>query len=247
MAFNGQRFRFQRPYGSHVMENVLFKISYPAEFHAQTAVEAAVKLHPEVGERLDDVERVLLTTHESAIRIISKTGPLANPADRDHCLQYMTAVGLVKGDLTADDYEDAAAADPRIDRLRERMEVAEDARYSREYTRAGQAQYRQRGAGVLRPRRGNGEGGRGVPHRTSSPSCRGAAAIGREIRAQPGDALSRRARPADPRFVFGFGAAGRHTGVRIHGFAGVLRLGGGVGDPAPGRDLRWRAALGSIA
>ena len=133
VAFNGQRFRFQRPYGSHVMENVLFKISYPAEFHAQTAVEAAVKLHPEVGERLDDVERVLLTTHESAIRIISKTGPLANPADRDHCLQYMTAVGLVKGDLTADDYEDAAAADPRIDRLRERMEVAEDARYSREY------------------------------------------------------------------------------------------------------------------
>ena len=133
VAFNGQRFSFQRPYGSYVMENVLFKISFPAEFHAQTAVEAAVQLHGQVAARLDDIERVALTTHESAIRIISKTGVLNNPADRDHCLQYMTAIGLLKGDLTADDYEDSAAADPRIDRLRELMEVQEDARYSREY------------------------------------------------------------------------------------------------------------------
>ena len=133
VAFKGDRFAFQRPYGSYVMENVLFKISFPAEFHAQTAVEAAVKLHPAVSGRLDDIERIVLTTHESAIRIISKTGDLNNPADRDHCLQYMVAVGLLKGDLTADDYEDEAASDPRIDQLRERMLVEEDERYSREY------------------------------------------------------------------------------------------------------------------
>ena len=133
VAFNGKRFEFQRPYGSYVMENVLFKISFPAEFHAQTAVEAAVQLHPEVAGRLDDIERIVLTTHESAIRIISKTGELNNPADRDHCLQYMVAVGLLNGDLTADDYEDDVAVDPRIDRLRDLMQVEEDVRYSREY------------------------------------------------------------------------------------------------------------------
>ena len=133
VAFKGQRFQFQRPYGSYVMENVLFKISFPAEFHAQTAVEAAVRLHPQVADRLDDIDRIALTTHESAIRIISKTGALNNPADRDHCLQYMTAVGLLKGGLTADDYEDDAAADPRIDKLRDLMQVEEDERYSREY------------------------------------------------------------------------------------------------------------------
>ena len=133
VSFGGRRFAFQRPYGSYVMENVLFKISFPAEFHAQTAVEAAVALHPVVAGRLDEIERIVLTTHESAIRIISKTGELDNPADRDHCLQYMTAVGLLKGTLTADDYEDVAAADPRIDRLRNLMVVEEDARYSREY------------------------------------------------------------------------------------------------------------------
>ena len=133
VAFKGRKFQFQRPYGSYVMENVLFKISFPAEFHAQTAVEAAVRLHPQVAGRIDDIDRIVLTTHESAIRIISKTGALNNPADRDHCLQYMTAVGLLQGDLTADDYEDEAAADPRIDRLRDLMQVEEDERYSREY------------------------------------------------------------------------------------------------------------------
>ena len=133
VAFKGKHFAFQRPYGSYVMENVLFKISFPAEFHAQTAVEAAVQLHRDVAGRLDDIEKVVLTTHESAIRIISKTGELNNPADRDHCLQYMVAVGLLNGDLTADDYEDDAARNPRIDQLRDRMQVEEDARYSREY------------------------------------------------------------------------------------------------------------------
>ncbi|RMH47217.1 MAG: bifunctional 2-methylcitrate dehydratase/aconitate hydratase [Gammaproteobacteria bacterium] len=133
VLFNGQKFKFQRDFGSYVMENVLFKISFPAEFHAQTAVEAAVKLHPEVVHRLDDIDRIELTTHESAIRIISKQGELHNPADRDHCLQYMVAVALLKGNLTADDYEDEAAADPRIDMLRDKMVVQEDKRYSKEY------------------------------------------------------------------------------------------------------------------
>jgi len=133
VSFKGKQFAFQRDFGSYVMENVLFKISYPAEFHAQTAVEAAIKLHPEVKDRLDEIEKIILTTHESAIRIIDKTGPLHNPADRDHCLQYMTAIGLIFGELTADHYEDSCAADPRIDQLRSKMQTAEDKRYSEEY------------------------------------------------------------------------------------------------------------------
>jgi 2-methylcitrate dehydratase len=133
VSFRGKPFRFHRPYGSYVMENVLFKISYPAEFHAQTAVEAAIRLHPRVKDRLDEVKRVVITTHESAIRIIDKKGPLDNPADRDHCIQYMAAVGLIKGSLTAADYEDAAAADPRIDRLRSKMICVENKQWSRDY------------------------------------------------------------------------------------------------------------------
>ncbi len=133
VLFRGQPIKLARPFSSYVMENVLFKISFPAEFHAQTAVEAAFKLHPQVRDRLNDIKRVVLTTHESAIRIIDKKGPLNNPADRDHCLQYMTAIGLIFGALTADHYEDAAAKDPRIDALRDKMHVQEDPRYSREY------------------------------------------------------------------------------------------------------------------
>ena len=113
--WGGETFKFQRPYGSYVMENVLFKVSFPAEFHAQTAVEAAIKLHPLVKDRLDEIERIEITTHEAAIRIISKTGPLYNPADRDHCLQYMVAIALIFGNLTEEDYEDERAKDPRID------------------------------------------------------------------------------------------------------------------------------------
>jgi 2-methylcitrate dehydratase len=112
---------------------VLFKISFPAEFHAQTAVECAIQLHEEVKHRLDQIERVTIITQESAIRIIDKTGPLHNPADRDHCIQYMTAVGLIFGELTADHYEDDVARDPRIDRLRDKMIIIEDARYSEDY------------------------------------------------------------------------------------------------------------------
>ncbi|MGM0676033.1 bifunctional 2-methylcitrate dehydratase/aconitate hydratase [Ectothiorhodospira marina] len=133
VLFKGQPFRFQRPYGSYVMEQILFKISFPAEFHAQTAVEAALALHDQVKDRLDEIDRVELTTQDSAIRIISKQGPLYNPADRDHCLQYMVAIPLIFGELTARHYEDDIAADARIDALREKMQVVEDARYSREY------------------------------------------------------------------------------------------------------------------
>ena len=133
VQFKGNSFSLPREFGSYVMENVLFKISFPAEFHAQTAVEAAVTLHGQIKDRLDDIDKILISTHESAIRIISKEGTLNNPADRDHCLQYMTAIGLLKGDLIAEDYEDDVASDPRVDRLREKMVIEEDTRYSREY------------------------------------------------------------------------------------------------------------------
>ncbi|HYQ95262.1 MAG TPA: 2-methylcitrate dehydratase, partial [Burkholderiales bacterium] len=133
VLFKGNEFKFQRPYGSYVMENVLFKISFPAEFHAQTAVEAAIQLHPEVKDRLAEVKRIEIVTHESAIRIIDKKGSLDNPADRDHCIQYMVAIALLKGNLTAADYEDEAARDPRIDALRAKMVCIENKRYSRDY------------------------------------------------------------------------------------------------------------------
>lgn len=129
-----RQFKFQRPFGTYVMENVLFKISFPAEFHSQTACEAAVTLHPQIKDKLDQIERIELTTHESAIRIISKEGELANAADRDHCLQYMVAVPLIFGDLVAEHYEDNFHADnPLIDELRGKMVVSEDKRYSEEY------------------------------------------------------------------------------------------------------------------
>ncbi len=131
--FRRQLISLGRPLGSYVMEHVLFKIAFPAEFHAQTAVEAAIGLHPQVRARLDEIERVEITTHESAIRIIDKTGPLNNPADRDHCLQYMTAIGLIFGKLTADHYEDEVAANPLIDMLREKMVVRENPQYSDDY------------------------------------------------------------------------------------------------------------------
>lgn len=120
-------------FGTYVMENVLFKISFPAEFHAQTAVEAAITLHPHVVRRLDDIDQIAIETQESGDRIINKTGPLDNPADRDHCLQYMVAVALLKGSLTAEDYEDAAAADPRIDHLRSKMIVTTNDQFTRDY------------------------------------------------------------------------------------------------------------------
>ena len=136
VSFKGEKLSLSQSFGSYVMENVLFKISFPAEFHAQTAVEAAVKLHPEVIEKLDEISKIEVTTHESAIRIISKSGDLNNPADRDHCLQYMIAIGLIFGDLVAEHYEDDIADDPRIDALREKMIINEDPRYTKEYLEA---------------------------------------------------------------------------------------------------------------
>ena len=133
VQFKGEKFSLPREFSSYVMENVLFKISFPAEFHAQTSVEAAVILHEEIKDRIDEIETVEITTHESAIRIISKEGTLNNPADRDHCIQYMTAIGLLKGDLVAEDYEDDVASDPRIDELRSKMVIKEDERYTKEY------------------------------------------------------------------------------------------------------------------
>ena len=136
VLFDGKQISLPQKFGTYVMENVLFKISFPAEFHAQTAVEAAVTLHPEIIEKLDEVKTVNITTHDSAIRIISKEGELNNPADRDHCLQYMVAIGLLKGNLIAEDYEDDIASDPRIDTLRKKMVINEDKRYSDEYHEA---------------------------------------------------------------------------------------------------------------
>ena len=136
VSFKGAHFKFQRPYGTYVMENVLWKISFPAEFHSQTACEAAFTLHNwmvENGKRSDDIKKVTIRTHEACIRIIDKKGPLNNPADRDHCVQYMVAVPLIFGRLTAKDYEDEIAADPRIDALREKIVCVEDAQFSADY------------------------------------------------------------------------------------------------------------------
>ncbi|MGO9613226.1 MAG: bifunctional 2-methylcitrate dehydratase/aconitate hydratase [Dissulfurispiraceae bacterium] len=133
VLFKGNQFKLPRPFGSYVMEHVLFKISFPAEFHAQTAVECAMQLHPKVKDRLAQVEKIVITTHESAMRIIDKKGPLYNPADRDHCIQYMVAVGLIFGQLTAAHYEDRVAADPRIDLLRAKIVCVENPQYTKDY------------------------------------------------------------------------------------------------------------------
>ena len=133
VLFKGKPFEFQRGYGSYVMENVLFKISFPAEFHAQTAVECAMALHPEVKDRIGEIEKITIETQEAGARIIDKTGPLDNYADRDHCIQYMVAVPMIFGELTADSYNDDVAADPRIDTLRDKLEVRENERFTTDY------------------------------------------------------------------------------------------------------------------
>jgi 2-methylcitrate dehydratase len=136
VLFKGQPFKFQRPYGSYVMENVLFKISFPAEFHSQTSVEAAMTLHgtlAKVGKSVEDIKQITIRTHEACIRIIDKKGPLNNPADRDHCIQYMVAVPLIYGRLTASDYEDNIANDPRIDVLRDKIVCVEDTSFTADY------------------------------------------------------------------------------------------------------------------
>jgi 2-methylcitrate dehydratase len=133
VLFKGKTLALPQPFGSYVMENVLFKISFPAEFHAQTAVEAAMTLHPQIAAKLEQIERVVIETQEPGVRIIDKTGPLANPADRDHCIQYMVAIPLLFGRLEAADYEDAVALDPRVDELRAKMTVTENKTFTEEY------------------------------------------------------------------------------------------------------------------
>jgi len=136
VLFKGKPFKFQRKFGSYVMENVLFKISFPAEFHSQTAVECAMSIFQQMkslGKTAEDIKKIRIRTHEAAIRIIDKKGPLANPADRDHCIQYMVAVPLIFGRLTAADYEDGVAKDPRIDKLRAKITCVEDKRFTRDY------------------------------------------------------------------------------------------------------------------
>jgi hypothetical protein len=193
VLFRGQEFRLSRPYGNYVMENVLFKISFPAEFHAQTAVECAVRLHPQVCGRLDAIDRVIIRTHESALRIIDKKGPLHNPADRDHCLQYMVAVALIHGRLTAEAYEDDAAADPRIDALRARIEVERGAEVLGGLPGPGQAFDRQRAAGVLCRRQPDRRSGLRVPARALSATRRRHSGTGREVQEPSGAPLFSRA------------------------------------------------------
>ncbi len=136
VLFKGKEFKFQRPFGSYVMENVLFKISFPAEFHSQTAVECAMQIHDalkKLGKKPEDIKKITIRTHEACIRIIDKKGPLNNPADRDHCIQYMVAVPILFGRLTAGDYEDSVAKDPRIDKLRDKIDCVEDPRFTKDY------------------------------------------------------------------------------------------------------------------
>jgi 2-methylcitrate dehydratase len=136
VLFKGNSFKFQRPYGSYVMEHILFKISFPAEFHSQTAVEAAMTLYEQLnklGKTAADIKKVTIRTHEACLRIIDKKGPLDNPADRDHCIQYMVAVPLIFGRLTAEDYEDDVASDPRIDALRAKISCVEDKQFTKDY------------------------------------------------------------------------------------------------------------------
>ena len=136
VSFGGNEFKFQRPFGSYVMENVLFKISFPAEFHSQTAVECAMQIHAglkKLGKTPEDIKHITIRTHEACIRIIDKKGPLDNPADRDHCIQYMVAVPILFGRLTAGDYEDSIAKDPRIDKLRDKIDCVEDKRFTKDY------------------------------------------------------------------------------------------------------------------
>ena len=189
VLFKGESVELARELGTYVMENILFKVKFPAEFHAQTAVEAAIQLHPQVCDRIDDIQSVRIETQESAVRIIDKKGPLNNPADRDHCLQYMTAVGLLQGELKAEHYEDSFAADPRIDALREKMEVVENERFTREYLdpdkrsigNSVQVTFHGRNTDRIRFRR--------LPCRPPFPPRRGTSTTGRKVSGESGHTI----------------------------------------------------------
>ena len=202
VLFKGKPFKFQRPYGCYVMENVLFKISFPAEFHAQTAVECAMTLHRAAAKDrqvADDITKITIRTHEVGIRIIDKKGPLDNPADRDHCIQYMVAVPLLFGRLTAADYEDGVAADPRIDALRDKMDCVEDKQFTKDYHDPEKRSI----ANALTVEFKDGsktEGSRRrVSDRPPAPAQGRHAAAGREVPDQPRAPLPGEAAGGDPR------------------------------------------------
>ena len=200
VLFKGKPFRFQRPFGSYVMENVLFKISFPAEFHSQTAVECAMDIHAEMkklGRSAEDIKKITIRTHEACIRIIDKKGPLDNPADRDHCIQYMVAVPLIFGRLTAADYEDGVAADPRIDALRAKIVCVEDKRLHARLPRPGQALDRQRAHGGVQGRQEARRGRLRVPDRPQAPPQGRHADAGGEVQDQPRAPLSGQAAKCD--------------------------------------------------
>ena len=184
VVLRGAELRLDQPLGCYVAENILFKVGFPAEFHGQTAVEAAFTLHPQVAPRAGEVAEIIIHTQESALRIIDKQGPLTTPAARDHCLQYMVAVALLYGELRSEHYRDASAADPRIDCLRERTTVYEDARYSAAYLEPERARHRQPPPGALLRRHADPRGGGGIPARPSAPARRGGAALESQVRAQ---------------------------------------------------------------
>ena len=219
-CFAASPFSLPQPFGCYVMENVLFKVSYPAEFHAQTAAEAAIALHAQVAPRLDQVTRIVIETQQAAIRIIDKTGPLANPADRDHCLQYMVAVPLIFGRLTAADYEQEVAADPRIDALRDTMQVRENLQFTRDYYDPAKRVHRQRRAGVLPRRQPYGAGGNRFSDRPSTAARRSRATAAGEVRPRRAGSFRRRAGRSDPGAVCRSGAPGGAARPRAHGRAG---------------------------
>ena len=220
VLFKGNRLQRPRPYGSYVMENVLFKIAFPAEFHAQTAAECAIKLHPLVKDRIDQIERIVLTTQESALRIISKTGPLHNPADRDHCLQYIVAIPLLFGALTADHYEDDIARDPRIDALRSKMQVVEDARYTREYLEADKRSIANAVQVFFRDGTATAKVEIEYPLGHRRRRAGRDAAAREENRGKPGDPLSAGTGSAVGRVMPGSLEVGGDGGRRVHGVVG---------------------------
>ncbi len=220
VLFKGKPIVLPQALASYVMENVLFKISYPAEFHAQTAVEAAMTLHPQIAARLEQIERVVIETQEPGVRIIDKTGPLANPADRDHCIQYMVAIPLLFGRLQAADYEDAVASDPRVDALRAKMQVKENAGFTKDYYDPQKRYIGNCGAGVLQGRLGKRARGGGFPDRTSQAARRRHAGAGQEIREQRCRALSTQADRIDQGDVCGSKGADGDAGQRLRGEAG---------------------------
>ena len=225
VLFRGQPFQFPRAYGSYVMEHVLFKISFPAEFHAQTAAECAMRLHPLVKDRLGEIRKITIRTHESAIRIIDKKGPLSNPADRDHCIQYMVAVPLIFGRLTAADYEDAVAADPSIDELRPHG-VRRGSPVHPRLSRPGKTLDRQRHHDRVPRREEDGRGGGRVSDRPPSAAQGGHPLAGSEVRHQPGPPLPAATTACDPGGLRGRAEAGGDGGERVCG---------------PVRDLNQRA------